>query len=81
MKLGFTPAEERFRSEAAAWLEGQLRGPFKDLRGEVSMSGRFERRRDWERALGAARFSCIGWPEPQSCWDAASRSCMPARNS
>ena len=63
MKLGFTPAEERFRSEAAAWLEGQLRGPFKDLRGEVSMSGRFERRRDWERALGAARFSCIGWPE------------------
>jgi alkylation response protein AidB-like acyl-CoA dehydrogenase len=27
------------------------------------MSGRFERRRDWERALGAARFSCIGWPE------------------
>jgi len=63
MKLGFTPAEERFRSEAAAWLEGQLRGPFKDLRGEGSMSGRFERRRDWERALGAARFSCIGWPE------------------
>jgi alkylation response protein AidB-like acyl-CoA dehydrogenase len=63
MKLGFTPAEERFRSEAAAWLEGQLRGPFKDLRAETSMSGRFERRRDWERALGAARFSCIGWPE------------------
>ena len=63
MKLGFTPAEERFRSEAAAWLEGQLRGPFKDLRGESSMSGSFERRRDWERALGAARFSCIGWPE------------------
>jgi alkylation response protein AidB-like acyl-CoA dehydrogenase len=63
MKLGFTPAEERFRSEAAAWLEGQLRGPFKDLRGETSMSGTFERRRDWERALGAARFSCIGWPE------------------
>src|SRR6476646_7683117 len=63
MKLGFTPAEERFRSEAAAWLEGQLRGPFKDLRGESSMSDKFERRRDWERALGAARFSCIGWPE------------------
>ena len=63
MKLGFTPAEERFRSEVAAWLEGQLRGPFKDLRGESSMSGSFERRRDWERALGAARFSCIGWPE------------------
>jgi alkylation response protein AidB-like acyl-CoA dehydrogenase len=63
MKLGFTPAEERFRSEAAAWLEGQLRGPFKDLRGAGSAGARFERGREWERALGAARFSCIGWPE------------------
>ena len=24
MKLGFTPQEERFRGEAAAWLEAQL---------------------------------------------------------
>jgi alkylation response protein AidB-like acyl-CoA dehydrogenase len=63
MKLGFTPAEERFRSDAAAWLEAQLRGPFKDLRGVTSMSGMLERRMQWERALGAARFSCIGWPE------------------
>jgi alkylation response protein AidB-like acyl-CoA dehydrogenase len=63
MKLGFTPAEERFRSDAAAWLEGQLRGPFQDLRGVTSLSGMLERRMQWERTLGAARFSCIGWPE------------------
>src|SRR5580704_15151867 len=63
MKLGFTPAEERFRSEAAAWLEEQLSGRFKDLRGVTSLSGMLERRMEWERALGAARFSCIGWPE------------------
>lgn len=63
MKLGFTAAEERFRNDAAAWLEAQLHGPFKDLRGETSMSGTLERRMQWERALGAARFSCIGWPQ------------------
>ena len=63
MKFGFTPAEERFRSEAAAWLEEQLSGRFKDLRGVTSLSGMLERRMEWERALGAARFSCIGWPE------------------
>ena len=63
MKLGFTPAEERFRSDASTWLNAQLQGPFRDLRGENSMSGRLERRMEWERALGAARFSCIGWPE------------------
>jgi alkylation response protein AidB-like acyl-CoA dehydrogenase len=63
MKLGFTPAEERFRSEAAAWLAAQLAGAFKDLRGVTSLTGMLERRMEWERALGAARFSCIGWPE------------------
>jgi alkylation response protein AidB-like acyl-CoA dehydrogenase len=63
MKLGFTPAEERFRGDVAAWLESQLRGPFQDLRGVTSLSGMLERRMQWERTLGAARFSCIGWPE------------------
>jgi alkylation response protein AidB-like acyl-CoA dehydrogenase len=63
MKLGFTAKEERFRADAAAWLEAQLSGPFADLRGLALKSGRPERRREWERALGAARWSCIGWPE------------------
>ncbi len=63
MQLGFTAAEERFRSEAAQWLGAQLAGPFRDLRGESSLTGKLERRMAWERALGAARFSCIGWPQ------------------
>jgi alkylation response protein AidB-like acyl-CoA dehydrogenase len=63
MKLGFSEAEERFRSEAARWLAAQLSGPFRDIRGVSTLSGMLERRQDWERALGAARWSCIGWPE------------------
>jgi alkylation response protein AidB-like acyl-CoA dehydrogenase len=63
MKLGFTAKEERFRADAAAWLEAQLSGPFADLRGLPQQGGLPERRREWERALGAARWSCIGWPE------------------
>jgi len=63
MKLGFTDAEERFRGEAAAWLDAQLSGPFRDVRGVSSLAGMLERRQAWERALGAARWSCIGWPQ------------------
>jgi alkylation response protein AidB-like acyl-CoA dehydrogenase len=62
MELGFTRAEEAFRREAAAWLEQQLGGEFRDLRGIRSHTGAFERRREWERALGRAQWSCVGWP-------------------
>jgi len=71
MKLGFTPKEERFRAEAAAWLEAQLSGPFRDLRGKTGQSGQAQRRRAWERALGAAGWSCIGWPEAYGGRDAS----------
>jgi alkylation response protein AidB-like acyl-CoA dehydrogenase len=70
MQLGFTAEEERFRGEAAGWLAAQLDGPFRDLRGESSLSGHLERRIAWERALGAARFSCIGWPQQYGGRDA-----------
>ena len=62
MELGFTPAEERFRSEAAAWLASQMDGPFRDLKGESTYSAHLERRMAWERALGAEHYSVIGWP-------------------
>ncbi|HEY2809048.1 MAG TPA: acyl-CoA dehydrogenase family protein [Steroidobacteraceae bacterium] len=62
MRLGFTKAEERFRDEAAGWLEAQLQGTFRDVRGVTGFSAMIERRMEWERALGAARWSCIGWP-------------------
>jgi alkylation response protein AidB-like acyl-CoA dehydrogenase len=63
MKLGFTPAEEKFRAEAAAWLDAQLAGPFRDLRGVSSRTSHIERRREWEQTLGRERWSCVGWPE------------------
>jgi alkylation response protein AidB-like acyl-CoA dehydrogenase len=62
MRLGFSSAEETFRREAASWLERELSGAFKDLRGVRSHIDAFERRREWERALGRARWSCVGWP-------------------
>jgi alkylation response protein AidB-like acyl-CoA dehydrogenase len=70
MRLGFTAQEEHFRSEATAWLEAQLSGPFRDIRG-VAGGGMLERRKEWERALGAARWSCIGWPEEYGGRDAS----------
>src|SRR6202011_5419144 len=63
MRLGFTPTEERFRAEAAAWLNAELSGPFRDLRGQSSHTSHIERRREWERRLGRGRWSCIGCPE------------------
>jgi len=63
MRLGFTAQEERFRGEVVAWLEEQLSGPFRDIRGvSVLSGGLLARRQQWERALGAAGLSCIGWP-------------------
>jgi alkylation response protein AidB-like acyl-CoA dehydrogenase len=70
MKLGFTPQQERFRNDIAGWLESQLAGPFRDIRGITSMSGMLERRMEWERALGAERLSCIGWPQEYGGRDA-----------
>lgn len=63
MTLAFAPELESFRAEAAAWLEEQLSGPFKDLRGLHNHVDAIERRREWEKRLGAARWSCIGWPQ------------------
>jgi alkylation response protein AidB-like acyl-CoA dehydrogenase len=72
MKLGFTPQEERFRGEAAAWLEAQLTGPFRDLRGIDMRSGELlPRRQEWERALGSGGWSCIGWPAAYGGRDAS----------
>jgi alkylation response protein AidB-like acyl-CoA dehydrogenase len=62
MDLAFAPELEAFRAEAAAWLEGQLAGPFKELRGLNNHVDLIDERRAWEQALGAARWSCIGYP-------------------
>jgi alkylation response protein AidB-like acyl-CoA dehydrogenase len=62
MKISFTPAQEQFRNEVAAWLEAKLAGPYADLRGVSSHMQAVERRRLWEAELGNARLSSVGWP-------------------
>ncbi len=70
MKLGFSPSEEAFRAEAAAWLNAELGGPFADVRGLTSLTEMPERRRDWEKRLGEAGWSCVGWPQAYGGRDA-----------
>lgn len=62
MKLGFSPADEAFRAECADWLNGQMAGEFRDIRGINKLTAGAERRKEWEQQLGAHRWSCIGWP-------------------
>lgn len=71
MQLSFTAEEEAFRAEVAAWLEQQLSGPFAHIRYIDSHLEQFEERRRWEQALGAARWSCIGWPSRYGGRDAS----------
>lgn len=63
MKLGFSPAEEEFRAECADWLNGQMSGEFKDIKGVTQLTAMPERRREWEQQLGAHGWGCIGWPK------------------
>jgi len=63
MKLAFAPELKAFREEAAEWLNAQLSGPFKGIRGQTNQVDAVEERRAWEQALGAARWSVVGWPE------------------
>jgi alkylation response protein AidB-like acyl-CoA dehydrogenase len=63
MKLGFSPAEEQFRAECAEWLQAQMNGPFRDIKGVNTLTTMVERRKEWEQYLGAHGWSCIGWPK------------------
>lgn len=62
MRLGFSIEEEAFRVQAAEWLAAELSGSFADLRGLTSLTASPARRRDWEKRLGEANWSCVGWP-------------------
>ncbi len=63
MKLGFSAADEAFRAECADWLNGQMAGEFKDIKGISTLTEKAERRKEWEQQLAAHKWSCIGWPE------------------
>lgn len=71
MQLAFAPELKAFREEAADWLNTQLAGPFKSIRGQTNQVDHVEERRAWEAALGAARWSVIGWPEQWGGRDAS----------
>jgi alkylation response protein AidB-like acyl-CoA dehydrogenase len=66
MDLCFSPDDEAFRLTVREWLEAQLSGEYRALRG-VGGPGRdhdlFDQRLAWERALGAAGWIGLGWPK------------------
>ena len=62
MRLQLPAEAEAFRDEAACWLQAQLAGPFAHVRGLRDLTALVDERRHWERALGEAGWSCIGWP-------------------
>jgi len=63
MKLGFSAEEELFRAECADWLQAQMAGAFKDIKGITTLTAKAERRKEWEQHLGENGWSCIGWPK------------------
>ena len=71
MKLGFSAAEEQFRAECADWLNSQMAGEFRDIKGITTLTAQAERRKEWEQQLAAHRWSCIGWPEQWGGRDAS----------
>ena len=65
MDLHDNPEEAAFRAQVRAWLQDNLVGDFAEAAG-AGGPGRehegVEVRRAWERVLGAAGWTCIGWP-------------------
>jgi alkylation response protein AidB-like acyl-CoA dehydrogenase len=63
--LRYSAADDAFRDEVRAWLGEHLVGEYAGLRG-AGGPGRehegFEVRRSWERLLGAAGWTGLGWP-------------------
>jgi alkylation response protein AidB-like acyl-CoA dehydrogenase len=65
MDLHDSPEDAAFRTEARTWLEANLTGEFASARGLGRMGlqheGR-ELRQAWERRLGDAGWTAVGWP-------------------
>jgi alkylation response protein AidB-like acyl-CoA dehydrogenase len=66
MQLRFSAEDEAFRREARDWLTDKLTGEFAVARGRGGPGDEhslFDERLAWERALGAAHWTCVAWPE------------------
>ena len=65
MDLRNTAEDEAFREEIRSWLEAELSGEFKDVRGRGGPGDEhalFEERLAWEQRLAAGKWTCVGWP-------------------
>ena len=65
MDIRFSEADEAFRREVASWLETELSGPFRHLRGRGGPGEEhvlLEERGVWERRMAEAGWTCVGWP-------------------
>jgi alkylation response protein AidB-like acyl-CoA dehydrogenase len=74
MDLRFSEGDEAFRREVAAWLAENLAGQFAPIRGRGGPGDEnafLEERRAWERHLGRAGWTCIGWPREWGGRDAS----------
>ncbi|MCP4003931.1 MAG: acyl-CoA dehydrogenase [bacterium] len=66
MDIRFSAEDEAFRKEIAAWLAEQLSGEFASVRGRGGPGDEhamLDERRAWERRLGEAGWTCVGWPQ------------------
>ena len=66
MDLRFSDEDEAFRREARHWLVERLDDDFAVVRGRGGPGDEhelFEKRAEWERALGDAGWIGIGWPK------------------
>jgi alkylation response protein AidB-like acyl-CoA dehydrogenase len=65
LDLRFTPAQERFRDDARAWLRNRLEGRFAAVRGRGGPGDEhelFDERWEWEQELGRDGWIGLGWP-------------------
>jgi alkylation response protein AidB-like acyl-CoA dehydrogenase len=63
--LRFSPEDEAFRREVAAWLADALTGEFACVRGRGGPGDEHamvEERRAWEQKLASGGWTCVGWP-------------------
>jgi alkylation response protein AidB-like acyl-CoA dehydrogenase len=64
MDLRFSDEDEAFRREVRDWLDEHNTGEFAALDGRGGPGHEhegFEVRREWERVLGGAGWTCLGW--------------------
>ena len=66
MDLRFSDEDEAFRREVRGWLTEHNVGEFAALDGRGGPGHEhegFDVRREWERVLGRAGWTCLGWPK------------------